>query len=173
METQANNGITALLAAADEVQAVMGAPPPADRVCETVQLKDMLREMSETLHTQLSTIHSRMNTLAERVDTVEKGPRPNTTPHTSRTPGSESLDHISDGSSLMAPEDPLSWANRDPNERLAIDQDEILVWPEDDPELTEDTEQGCQLHRVSSVTESLLKETYAKTVPNGTRRRWR
>ena len=75
-----------------------------------------------------------MNTLVERVDTVEKGLRPNTsTPHTSRTPGSETLGHTSDGSSLMAPKDPLSWADRDPNEHLAIDQDEILVWPEDNP----------------------------------------
>ena len=69
----------------------------------------------------------------------------------------------------MAPEEPLSWADRDPNKRLTINQDEILVWPEDDPELTEDTEQGCQLHRVFSVTESVLKEAFAKTVLNGTR----
>ena len=69
----------------------------------------------------------------------------------------------------MAPEEPLSWVDRDPNERLTINQDEILVWLEDDPELTEDTGQGCQLHRVFSVTESVLKEAFAKTVLNGTR----
>ena len=67
METQANIDITALLAAASEVQSVMD-PPPADRGCETGDIRDMRREMSETLHTQLSTIYTRMDTLAEQVD---------------------------------------------------------------------------------------------------------
>ena len=35
-------------------------------------------------------------------------------------------------------------------------------------------EQGCQLHQVSTATESLLKESCAqKSVPNSTRQQWR
>ena len=82
---------------------------------------DMLQEMSRTLHTQLSTIHTRMDTFTEQVDSVERGLRPNTsTPHTSELSALESQSHL-------ATERPLTWADRDLNERMVIDQDEILV----------------------------------------------
>ena len=108
-----------------------------------------------------------MDTLAEWVDCVERGPRS----HTSLTSNTSAEIPASESQLHLAPEGPLTWADRDPSERMAFDPDEVLLWPEEDPELTED--QGCQLHRVSTATESLLRESFAKTVPNGTRRQWR
>ena len=63
----------------------------------------------------------------------------------------------------------IPWWQRDPNERMVLDPDEVLTWPDD----VEPEEHGCPMHGVSSATEALLKDAFLKTVPNDTRCRWR
>lgn len=133
-----------------------------DRVSgEVATMRRLLERMSSTITTQLSSVNDKVESLAQRVEAVEKtGANP--TAQSARTaatpvPAQSGTSHL--------------WADRDVS---AFDPDELLVYPEDDPELIEtDEAQGCQLHRVSAATESQLKDVFAKTVPNGTRRRWR
>ena len=49
------------------------------------------------------------------------------------------------------------------------------MWPDDDDHTVDegDDNDGCQLHCMSTGTQSLLTEAFAKTVPNSTRRHWR
>ena len=103
------------------------------------------------------------------MESGESGPRPSSsqpTPHTSTTLGSESQ------ARSPASERPLIWGERDPDEPMVFNPDEVLIWGDDNPEI-EDGEQGCQFQKVSPATESLLKESFSKTVPNGTQQRWR
>ena len=159
------DGISTLLAAAGEVHTHLNAPTP-DRVSQHHKISGVaeeLRKMSETFTTHLSNISNKVDSLAERVDIVEKRPSPSV----SIASGSENRRQ----GRLSESPDTL-WADRDPDERLVCDPDEVLIWP-DDEDLSVHGEQGCQLHRVSPATESLLKEAFSKTVPNGTRRLWR
>ncbi len=115
-------------------------------------MRELLEQMSQSIATQLSFINHKVVSLAERVDSVEKGGSNPTTPAATATttPSHSGLPHL--------------WADREVSTLCSFDPDELLVWPET---------QGCQLHRVSEATKSLLKETFTKSVPNGTRRRWR
>ena len=107
-----------------------------------------MQQMSETMNTKLPTIN--VNSLAERVEQVESGLRPILpTPASHTSPGSASQPNTS-----AASEGPVLCTDRDPEEALRADPGEVLVWPEDDPELNGD-DQGCQLHRVSTAMESL------------------
>ena len=120
--------------------------------------------MSETYTAHLSDISNKVTSLAEQVDIVER--RPSLSQHiTKSTPasGSESRPHRG-----MANETP-----RGPNKQFIQDCNEIVRWPEDDKDLTNETDQGCLLFTVSTATESLLNDAFMKTVPNGTRRCWR
>ena len=163
--TEFQDGISTLLAAAGEVHAHLNAPT-ADRVSqrqETSGVAEELRKMSETFTAHLSNISNKVDSLAERVDVVEKRPSP---------PSSSSFVTSGSENRRLSESPDTPWADRDPDERLVCDPDEILIWP-DNEDLSVQGEQGCQLHRVSTATESLLKEAFSKTVPNGTRRRWR
>ena len=103
---------------------------------------------------------------------VETGQRP-----TTLTAGARSqLDTSARPESLHStgPRSLRYWANRDPEEQLAFDPDEVIVWPDDDLELDNaGDEQGCQLYRISEATELLLKEAFPRTALNSTRRHWR
>ena len=55
--------------------------------------------------------------------------------HTS--PGSASQPNTSDTSEML-----VLWADRDQEEAFRFDHSEVLVWPEDDPELNGD-DPGC------------------------------
>ena len=129
---------------------------------EVATMRELLEQMSATIATQLSSVNHKVESLAERVASVEKsGSNP-------RTPAATAAS----SSSQSAPETPNLLADRDIS---TFDPDELLVHQDgEDPELIgTDEAQGCQLYQVSAVTKSLLKDTFTKTVPNGTRRRWR
>ena len=149
-----DNGITALLVAAGEVQSHLNsltasqASPPG--------LAEKLRRMSETLTAHLCDIPNRVSSLAERVDIVEKRPSPPlNTPNTSGSKSRPPKASPSEGSAIY-------WADSDPHERFVPDLNEILTWPDGG----DDAEQGCSLFHVSMEIESLLRDAFTKTVPN-------
>ena len=98
---------------------------------------------------------------------MERRPSPSHTLSTTSADGSENQ-ASERGSSTP-------WADRDPSTRFVPDPNEVLSWPDDGEDQPEDrdADQGCALFQVSSATESLLKDAFTRTVPNGTRRHWR
>ena len=162
------DGIAALLQAAGEVHDQMNAPGgratvEAPTVPSTSDITEQLRRMSETFSAHLTVITGKVDSLAERVDHVERERSPPTATPPPQTPAPGG----SENQTPMTSTTP--WWQRDPNERLVVDPNEDLTWPDD----TEPEEQGCPLHTVSSTTEALLKDACSKTVSNDTRRRWR
>ena len=101
-----------------------------------------------------------MSSLSERVESVERGPSPHTL-----TPMPEP-DHTTDQRRL--------WCDRPLNKPIPTDPP---VWPDD--EVTDPLAEGraesdgCQLHRISQPTETLLKDAFSNPVANATRQRWR
>ncbi len=53
------------------------------------------------------------------------------------------------------------------------DYDSFVVFPEEDSDLATEEGDGCEIRRVSKKTAAFLAEAFAKTVPNGTRRKLR
>lgn len=142
-----NDGFNALLAAADEVEASLSVKPQASRACNS-HIQEMLPRMTDSFSSQLSAMSAQMATLSERVDKVETGPSAAATP----VPAHDSVSW----STGTPTSERILWCDRDLNEPPPND---AMVWLDEDPETeTREEEQGCQLHRVSRTTKSLLKD---------------
>ncbi len=125
-----------LLAAADLIQQHVpeaNTPASGNEVSkDVVGVRQLLEQMSENIATHLSAMNTKMDSLAERVQTVENEP----SPRLSTPPSSSSL----------TLDYPRHWADQE--HKATFNPDEVLIWPNDDPELSEaDGNQGCQLHQ--------------------------
>ncbi len=115
--------------------------------------------MATVCSEHFAAINQRMDSLSQRVDTltpVELSPSPT---HTS------TLDEIT--GTLGTPWADLSVSDSQP------DYESFVIFPEEDSDLATEEGDGCEIRRVSKKTAAFLAEAFAKTVPNGMRRKLR
>ena len=161
-------GLSALAAAAEHLR--QGAETPAldrssdsiDQSAESDEVRLALREMSETFARQMAAMSGQLNTLSERLDNVER-------PGRQRSVQDPILD-----SAISTESERIShlWCDRPLDEPLPRGP---LSWPDEDDAADDGTDDadGCQLHRITPATETLLGDAFSKAAPNATRRRWR
>ena len=161
-------GLSALAAAAKhlrhgaETPALDRSSDPIDQSAESDEVRQVLREMSETFSRQMAAMSGQLSTLSERLDNVERPGRQRSVQDTildsAISTESERISHL--------------WCDRPLDEPLPR---EPLSWPDEDDAADDGTDDadGCQLHRVTPATENVLRDAFSKTVPNATRRRWR